>query len=70
MVKAEVFSSHEEMEKARIAADMLLTPEQRLDVAFQLMELALELSPDRKFPAPEEDGLLWIELKLKDGPLS
>lgn len=43
-----------------------MTPEQRLELAFQLIDLAIALSPTGKLTASDKDDISWIELRRKD----
>ena len=66
MVKAEIFDSVESMHDARMHDEMNMTPTQRVEIVFQLMDLAIALSPGKKHESPQDDKIQWIELKLKD----
>lgn len=66
MVKAEIFDSVESMREAQIQDEMNMTPAQRVELVFQLMDLAIALSPDKRLESRRDDNIQWIELKLKD----
>lgn len=65
MTKAELF----DIDKAKVDqrhAEMLLTPQQRLLLCLDLMELNTAFSK-RPFD-PEDESIFWIELPLQDKP--
>lgn len=67
MVKAEIFDNVESMREAQVQDEMNMTPTQRVELVFQLMDLAIALSPNKKLESRHDDNIQWIELKLKDG---
>ena len=64
MQKAEIFDI-ETKKKDQIAAEMKMTPVERLLLCLNLMELSMALSPDKKL-RPRPDDIQWIELKFKN----
>ena len=66
MAKAELFDCVESMHEARMQDEINLTPTQRVEIVFQLMDLAIALSPGKKLESRQDDKIQWIELKLKD----
>ena len=67
MAKALIFDSVELMREARMRDEMKMTPAQRMELVFQLMDLAIALSPKKKLESSHDDKIQWIELNLKDG---
>ena len=65
MDKAKV-TTLEEMSRYQILEDISMTPSERMELAFQLAEFALEINSNRK-QIPEESSIPWIELhKISD----
>lgn len=44
---------------------MAMTPEERLFLCLDLMDLSIALSAEKSLP-PKDDQIQWIELKFKD----
>jgi hypothetical protein len=59
-------SSGENKKNDQRNEEMRLKTTERWNLAFELIELALALSPNGKFPPPPNDSINWIELKFKD----
>lgn len=66
MIKPQIISLTEKKEQ-QILEEMNMTPEQRLILAFQLIELAIEITPGKKLKSLEDSSIEWIELKMKHG---
>jgi hypothetical protein len=47
-------------------AEMKMSALDRWNLAFELIELAREISPGKTFPVPLNDSIQWIELKFKN----
>jgi hypothetical protein len=45
---------------------MKMTPQQRIDLVFQLMDLAIIMSPNKKIESSHVEDIPWIELRLKN----
>ena len=65
-MKKVVLTSLENKKDDQRLEEMRMTAQERWNSAFELIELALALSPDKKFPPPIDDSIEWIELKMKD----
>jgi hypothetical protein len=65
MKKAVIFDI-DDKKKDQVAAEMLMTPNERLLLCLNLMELSLALSKDKRL-VQNPDDIQWIELKLKNG---
>ena len=66
MLKVQIVESFELMNEAQMREEMNMTPEQRLDAAFQLIDLAIAFSPNKKLESAFKDDLPWIELHFKN----
>jgi len=66
MRKVEIYDSIEAMNEARVREEMNMTPVQRIELVFQLMDLAIAMSPNKKLESYKDDDIPWIELKLKN----
>lgn len=64
MVKATVFDINKKKED-QVRAEMAMTPNERLLLCLDLMDLAVALRNGEALP-PKEDNIEWIELKFKD----
>ena len=64
-MKAELFSldNKDDLQRRR---EMELSPAERWNLAFQLIELARAISPNKLLEPPKDDWIAWIELKPKD----
>ena len=40
-----------------------MTPEQRLLLTFELMDLAIAISPSKKLTSHDDGSIAWLELK-------
>jgi hypothetical protein len=67
MAKALVFDNVELMREAQMRDEMNMTAAQRIDLVFQLMDLAIALSPNKKIESSHDEKIQWIELYPKDG---
>ena len=66
MRKAELINLELKKDDQRIA-EMSLTPQQRIDRVFQLMDLATLMSSTSEIaPSSHKDHIPWIELRLKN----
>ena len=65
-MKAKVISLDSKKEE-QIREEMAMTPEQRMNLAFQLIELAIAFSPEKELINEEDKSIPWINLKLKNG---
>lgn len=66
MMRVEIFDNIDAIHEAQMKERMNMTPEQRLDIAFQLIDLAIAFSPNKKLTSAGKDNLPWIELHFKD----
>ena len=64
MNKIEVFNINEKDDEQR-KREMAMSPEQRLILTLDLMDLAVALSRD-KFLKQNEDNIEWIELSMEN----
>lgn len=65
-MRVEIYDSIDSMREAQMRDEMKMTPEQRLELVFQLIDLAIAISPDHKLKSSDRDNLPWIELHFKD----
>lgn len=65
-MRVELFNNIESLHNARKKKESHMTPEQRLELAFQLIDLAIAVSPTGKLTTSKKDNISWIELRLKD----
>lgn len=64
MQKAVLFNIDEKKDdQERI--EMAMTPEERLFLVLDLMDLSIALSPEKSLPS-KDDQIEWIELKFKN----
>lgn len=63
-MKKVFISSIESKKDDQRVEEMRMTSQQRFDLAFEMIELALAVTPNHQFPPPD-DGIKWIELRMK-----
>ena len=62
MEKAKIISLKEK-KKDQEFEEINMTPEQRILLTFELMDLAIAISPSKKLTSYDEGSIAWIELK-------
>ena len=62
MEKAQIISLKEK-KKDQEMEEINMTPEQRLLLAFELMDLAIAISPSKKLTSYDDGSIAWLELK-------
>ena len=50
------------MDQERVMEDISMTPLERLELAFQLSDLAQEIQADQRLVIKESTNIQWIEL--------
>lgn len=65
-MKATLFNIHKKKADQR-KAEINMTPLQRLDMAFELIELVVAFAPREKPVSDDDHSIKWIELKPKNG---
>lgn len=65
MNKAEFININEKKDSQR-KAEMRMTPQQRIERVFQLMDLAIVMATKNKTASSHKDHIPWIELRLKN----
>ena len=61
MKKAKL-TSPDAMAHDQVMEDIAMSPAQRLEVAFQISDFALDIHKQRKFTRTETSSIKWIEL--------
>ena len=64
MAKAQIISLQEK-KKDQEMEEINMTPEQRLLLVFQLMDLAIAISPASELLSYDDGSITWLELKLR-----
>jgi hypothetical protein len=57
-------TSPEAMAHDQVMEDIAMSPAQRLEVAFQISDLALEIHQRRGFKKNDSSSIQWIELRM------
>lgn len=65
MNKAEFININEKKDSQR-KAEMRMTPQQRIERVFQLMDLAIVMATKNETASSHKDHIPWIELRLKN----
>lgn len=52
---------------AQVQEEKLMTPEERMLLAFQLIELAKAFASEKAPLQDDQSGIKWINLRMKDG---
>lgn len=61
-MKKATITTPEAMERERVMEDISMTPLERLELAFQLSDLAQEIHADQGLVIKESTNIPWIEL--------
>jgi len=62
MIKPQVID-FKNKKSAQEKEELAMTPEQRLELMFQLIDLSIALTPSKELPR-QDDSIQWIDLHL------